>query len=85
MWKHEWKQNITGTTFGSPADSYGLLSITGALDWIVIALDGRLHWIVRRTLGRLRAAVMLQRLIVRRSDRRIKRARDGADVVETRA
>lgn len=76
--------NVTGTTFGS-ADPYGLLSIAGALDRIVIALDGGLHRIVGRALGRLRAAVMLQRLIVRRGDRRIKRARDGADVVKTGA
>lgn len=78
------EKNITGTTFGS-ANPYGLLSIAGALDRIIIALDSGLHRIVRRALGRLRAAVMLQRLIVRRGDRRIKRARDGANVVKTGA
>lgn len=74
-----------GTTFSGSADSYGLLSTVGALDRIVITLDGRLHRIVRCALRRLCAAVMLQRLIVRRSDWWIKRARDGADVVETGA
>lgn len=78
------EKNVTGTTFGS-TNPYGLLSITGALDWIIIALDGGLHRIIRRALGRLRAAVMLQRLIMRRSDRRIKCARDGANIVKTGA
>lgn len=78
-------RHCAGATFGGSTDPYGLLSTAGALDRIVIALDGRLHRIVRRALGRLRAAVMLQRLIVRRGDWWIKRARDGADVVETGA
>jgi len=77
-------RNITGTTFSGSTDSYGL-STVGALDRIVITLDGRLHRIVRCALRCLRAAVMLQRLIVRRGDWWIKRARDGADVVETGA
>lgn len=78
------EKNVTGTTFGS-TDSHGLLSITGALNWIVIAFDGGLHRIVCRALGRLRVTVMLQRLIVRRGDRRIKRTRDGTDIVKTGA
>lgn len=77
------RRTFTGTAFGGPADSYRLLPIA-TLDWRVIALDGGLHRIAR-ALGGLCAAVMLQRLVVRRSDRRIKRARDGTDVVETGA
>lgn len=77
-------EHVTGTTFCSLADSHGLLPIA-ALDRGIIALDGGLHRITRAFGGRLRIAVMLQRLIVRRSDRRVKSARDRADVVETGA
>lgn len=80
---NEDQSTFTGTAFGGPADSYGLLPIA-TLDRSVIALDGGLHRIAR-ALGGLRAAVMLHGLIVRRGDRRIERARDGADIVETGA